>query len=634
MTLRSRLTWLLFMVIAIFFVTFFAYSVTSVSNTQPPLYGYAVVALVCVIFFSFGIHTLLVRPLEGIATALLTRKADLLQEALNAPKEVANIARATEEFFRQSALLDQYKNAIDEALIVSKTDTRGIITHVNDAFCRLSGYSAAELIGKNHNIVRHPNTPPETFRELWETIKCGQTWRGVITSRSKSGKEFTVDTTILPLRLENGEIGEYIAIRSDIIPLMDQWKIIQEQSTDQLTGLPNRQKLLRDLNAPVPHVMCMLNIDRFREINETYGFEFGDRTLAQIGQTLRNLIPVEVSLYRLNGDQFALLHSMPDEKLNMANLANALIAFFATHDIIVDDTALEIAIRISMARDSSNLIMAAEFAQSCAREMGKSFVDYNTDPGVQQLIARSAEATAILKYAMETNGIQVFGQKILSLAEPDKLKVECLMRIEGPNNVLHSPFNLLEHAKKARTYDRFSQMMIRKLFAFLETITEGEFSLNLSSEDIQDEETMSLLYALLAKHYGRKTTLVFEIVESTQIRFTSQLFAFVETVRGLGCKIAIDDFGSGYSNFDTIIKLRPDYLKIDGSLVRHIDHDDRSEATVRTIVAFAKQLNIEVVAEFVHSEAVLEKGLAMGIDYFQGFHLHQPEPIAKCVGNT
>ncbi|MDN5068531.1 sensor domain-containing diguanylate cyclase [Aliarcobacter butzleri] len=183
-------------------------------------------------------------------------------------------------------LLNEYKNAIDESSIVSKANNKGIITFVNDRFCEISGYKKEELIGKSHNIIRHPSMTKEFFKDMWNTLLNKEIFRGIITNKSKKGKTYYVDSTIIPIIDNDNNIIEFIGIRHDITEIFEKEKIIQKQFLDELTSLPNRQKLLNDLKNVINPKIAIINIDDFRNINDFYGFEIGDLLLKKFSDKL------------------------------------------------------------------------------------------------------------------------------------------------------------------------------------------------------------------------------------------------------------------------------------------------------------------------------------------------------------
>ena len=216
-------------------------------------------------------------------------------------------SKDNENLLESLVLLEEYKKALDESSIVSKANKSGIINYVNDKFCETSGYSREELIGENHNIIRHPDTPKELFLELWEKIKNKKVFKGIIKNKKKNGQSYYVDSTVIPILDKNNNIIEYIAIRNDITSLFEKDKLIYEQFTDELTFLPNRQKLLNDLKKLINPKLAIINIDRFKDINNSYGIEIGDKILKSVANKLLTFKSTNFNVYRISGDIFAFM---------------------------------------------------------------------------------------------------------------------------------------------------------------------------------------------------------------------------------------------------------------------------------------------------------------------------------------
>jgi EAL domain-containing protein (putative c-di-GMP-specific phosphodiesterase class I) len=186
-----------------------------------------------------------------------------------------------------------------------------------------------------------------------------------------------------------------------------------------------------------------------------------------------------------------------------------------------------------------------------------------------------------------------------------------------------SPFFFLDIAKKAKLYTKITKIVIDKSFATFEKLPQYDFSLNITVEDITDEEISTYIFMKL-KAFPHPSKVIFEITESEEIRDYSFVNKFITKIKSFGAKIAIDDFGSGYANFEHIISLNADFIKIDGSLIKNIDKDKDSEIITEAIIAFSKKLGSKTVVEFVHNEEVYKKVKSMGADFSQGFHLGEP----------
>ncbi|MCT7506915.1 bifunctional diguanylate cyclase/phosphodiesterase [Aliarcobacter cryaerophilus] len=527
----------------------------------------------------------------------------------------------------------EYKKAIDESSIVSKTDKNGLITFVNKKFCEISGYEEDELIGKSHNIVRHPSMTKEFFNNLWKTITNKEIFKGVIVNKKKNGLVYYVDTTIIPILDENKNIEEFIAIRHDITKVYEQKKLIEEQFIDELTLLPNRQKLLKDLKDSKIQKIAMININSFRDINNFYGFEAGDLVLKKFSQILLDKISTNINLdlYRVANDVFAICTKNKDNLKEIRDICTNIIEYFSLHPILINNNSFYLSISIGVARNckdsavQNNLLSKAEYALRIAkkRDISILFLDENIE--LYNKLKENKKLIEELKNALISNNLLIYGQKLINNISK-KEKYEILMRVKLEDGSILTPYSFLKEAKKAKLYLGMTRMLVKKACEYFKG-KDIDFNLNLTLEDIKDQYTMDFIVNAMEKTNTAKQ-ITFEIVESEGIESFTEVSNFIKKAKKLGCKIAIDDFGTGYSNFEYIIKLDVDYIKIDGSLIKNINTDNNLYLTVQTIVGFAKALKIKTVAEFVHNEEVLNCVKNLDIDYSQGFFIDEPKELA------
>ncbi len=527
----------------------------------------------------------------------------------------------------------EYKKAIDESSIVSKTDKNGLITFVNKKFCEISGYEEDELIGKSHNIVRHPSMTKEFFNNLWKTITNKEIFKGVIVNKKKNGLVYYVDTTIIPILDENKNIEEFIAIRHDITKVYEQKKLIEEQFIDELTLLPNRQKLLKDFKDNKIQKIAMLNINSFRDINNFYGFEAGDLVLKKFSQILLDKISknINLDLYRVANDVFAICTKNKDNLEEIRDICTNIIEHFSLNPILINNNSFYLSISIGVARNckdsavQNNLLSKAEYALRMAkkRDISILFLDENIE--LYNKLKENKKLIEELKNALISNNLLIYGQKLINNISK-KEKYEILMRVKLEDGSILTPYSFLKEAKKAKLYLGMTRMLVKKACEYFKG-KDIDFNLNLTLEDIKDQYTMDFIVNTMEKTNTAKQ-ITFEIVESEGIESFTEVSNFIKKAKKLGCKIAIDDFGTGYSNFEYIIKLDVDYIKIDGSLIKNINIDNNLYLTVQTIVGFAKALKIKTVAEFVHNEEVLNCVKNLDIDYSQGFFIDEPKELA------
>ena len=524
-----------------------------------------------------------------------------------------------------------YKKAIDESSIVSKTDKKGFITFVNSKFCETSGYEKDELIGKDHKIIRHPSMSKEFFAQMWETILDKKIFKGVIANKRKDGSIYYVDTTIIPILDENKDIVEFISIRHNITKIYEQNKLIEEQFIDELTLLPNRQKLLRDLKDNKITKIAIININSFRDINNFYGFETGDLVLKKFSQILLDKIYENIELYRVANDIFAICTKNKENLEDIRKICTNIIEHISLNPILINNNSFYLSISIGVARnckDSSlqnNLLSKAEYALRIAKKQNISILFLDENIELYNKLKENKKLIEELKNALISNNLLIYGQKIINNFSK-KEKYEILMRIKLEDGSILTPYSFLKEAKKAKLYLGMTRMLVKKACEYFKG-KDIEFNLNLTLEDIKDQYTMDFIVHTIEKTNTAKQ-ITFEIVESEGIESFTEVSNFIKKAKKLGCKIAIDDFGTGYSNFEYIIKLDVDYIKIDGSLIKNINSDNNLYLTVQTIVGFAKALKIKTVAEFVHNEDVLNCVQILDIDYSQGFFIDEPKELA------
>jgi len=244
----------------------------------------------------------------------------------------------------------------------------------------------------------------------------------------------------------------------------------------------------------------------------------------------------------------------------------------------------------------------------------------------QQLIGE----VLLLKQALKHQTIEPYVQPITDILTGEITKFECLMRIVNPKNgEVFSVYPFLEIAKNIKLYEGLMTLMIKRSFEVFHTLP-WTFSINLGYEDIADEQFKEFLYDQI-ESFPNPQHIIFEILESDFIEDFNIVFDFVSTIREYGCQIAIDDFGAGYSNIENILKLKPDYLKIDASLIRKIDTSDTAFTVVKNVANMAKELHIQTIAEHIHKEEILDIVKSLQIDFAQGYYTGRPFPASELL---
>ncbi len=546
-----------------------------------------------------------------------------IKKLLEALSEICANLSSKAVLARESNLLLEYKSAVDASNIVSKTDVNGIITYVNKAFCDTSGYSQQELLGKPQNIVRHPNMPKSVFKEMWETILNKQIFKGVVENRRKDGSSYFVDATIVPILDVDGSIVEFLGIRHDITEFINNK---QKLFTNSLTGLSNRYKLSSDLSVTEGGYLAVINIDSFKIINDFYGNDIGDLILQELAKRLSKIFTQRgFALYKLSSDEYAIFcekcaNNFEDEIQSGVHMA-------CSDSIECGDIEIVVSVSIGVASGREGLLEKANMALGFAKKNKKQLAIYNEDMLIGKNYEKNLTVSKTLRAAIDGDWLVPYFQPIVNALTGETEKYETLVRIVKPDGEVLSPFVFLDVAKATRLYPNITRAVISKAFEVFKNRQES-FSVNLSVEDILDNETRSFIMGMLGS-YNIANRVIFEILESEGIENYEEVSEFLCAAKKLGVQIAIDDFGTGYSNFEHLAKLNVDIIKIDGSLIKNIDTNKNSEIITETIVSFAKKLGMKSVAEFVHSKEVYDKIKNIGVDYAQGYHLGQPAPMSS-----
>ena len=378
---------------------------------------------------------------------------------------------------------------------------------------------------------------------------------------------------------------------------------------DSLTNLPNRNKLFKNIKEF--ESLIILDLENFSDINDVFGFDFGDDLLKNFAKYLKENYDF---VYRIGNDEFAIATK---EKINEDFIKKLLENKFEFYGIKVDFI-------LGASNYKKRLYETAEMALKIAlKNPNKRYILY--DENIYQQQKNKIYNINLLKEALERENIIPYYQCIVN-QKGEVTKYEALMRIKIDNEI-KSPFYFMDLIKEARLYNDFSKIMIKKVFKDLEKL-DKKVSINLSYDDLADEEMRNFIFNLINEKNAKR--IVFEILESESLLNFDLVKSFIEKVSKKGVEIAIDDFGSGYSNFVRVLDLNPNIIKIDASLVKNINND-KYKKMIELIVNFAKNYGLKVVAEFVSDKEKFEILKQLSVDEYQGFYFCEPEPLENIL---
>lgn len=406
-------------------------------------------------------------------------------------------------------------------------------------------------------------------------------------------------------------------------------KILKNQLlVDTVTGLLNEKSLRIDISTMDNPKLILIDIDYFRKMSEYYSLKTIDKVIDHVKNALlkytKEYNQYNMKLYRTDTSQFALLENAPIDTERYEELAIKLSDRLKGVRIKDDNFSsyLEFNCTIGFSLENENVYETAVTALRRAREKEKDYLCYFRVLGEEEAFREQIKGSDFIKKALESDKVIPFFQPIFD-KEGHVVKHECLVRIIDENDNIVSPYMFLATSKRIKRYSQIEKVLIKKSLDVIQG-TNQIVSINLSTRDMIDSEVKNYIINELAKR-NIANQIILEIVEDESMDSLDRVTNFIDKVKSMGAKIAIDDFGSGYSNFSYMLSLKPDFVKIDGTLIKNIDTDFISHSIVSSIILFTKRLGIKTIAEFVHSKDVFETCKEMGIDEFQGFYLGEPK---------
>ena len=404
---------------------------------------------------------------------------------------------------------------------------------------------------------------------------------------------------------------------------------LQDLYKDSLTHLPNRNKIVTDEKLFDKMSLILIDIDDFSILNELYGDKNGDKILVAFSQKIKEFFKEDFNIYRVGADQFAVIDK--DLKYSVKDLKNMcenLIKNVNDNGILIDnDTQILFSITIAIAQtNDKKTYEAALRALNYAKQKFIQLMVY--DPKLHDThkdYEFNMQWIKKLRSGLNDGHFKAFFQPIVDTKTKKPFKYEALIRYIDDNGEVVSPGVFLPIAKKAKLFSGIIKVMVKECFNFVKE-KKKNVSINLSFEDLRNPDTLEYILEQLENHKDYAKYISFELLETEEIKDFALVRDFIDKAHLYGCKIGVDDFGAGYSNFNMLEELNVDFIKIDGSLIKKIDIDENQEIIVDTIVSFSKKTGIKTVAEFVSSETIFEKIASLGIDLAQGFYFGKPIP--------
>ena len=533
-----------------------------------------------------------------------------------------------------------YNNS-SEAMIVQ--DHQGKIITVNAAFTAITGYQPQEVLNKDISLLQCEYCDKSQYEQLAQAVSDVGRWQGELCLKSKQGGEYMVWFTINTIYDQQGEVFRRVALFSDITDKKQAEQIIWKQANyDPLTGLPNRRMLLEYLSSEMLRIdrdeshfaLMFLDLDFFKEVNDTLGHDMGDLLLQETAKRLKGCIRELDMCARLGGDEFTVVLSGIDFPGGVERVAQCILQRISEPYNLGDETAyISASIGITMYPDDATsiegLLKHADQAMYAAKEQGRNRFHYFT-PSMQEFARYRMALIKDLRHAISHKEFELYYQPIIDMNSGDIYKVEALIRWNHASRGMVSPSEFISVAEETGLINDIGNWVFekaahqsaewRKQFG-----TEIQISINKSPVQFRDDgDTFSDWLTLLQHLELSSNAICVEITEGwlldASMGVTEKLLAY----RDAGIQVSLDDFGTGYSSLAYLKKFDIDYLKIDQSFTRNLETDTDGVALCEAIIVMAHKLGIKVIAEGVETEFQRDFLAKAGCDYAQGYLFARP----------
>lgn len=549
----------------------------------------------------------------------------------------------TSDIIKLSSVVEQ----TDDIVVIS--DPHGIIEYVNPAFEKITGYLPDEILGKKTGFIKSGRHDDSFYKKLWKTIKEGNSFREVFINRKKNGDLFYEEKTITPLKDKKGEIQNYVSTGKDISDRMEIQDRLHHMAThDALTDLPNRLMVNDRLEHAIQKVersdvkiaVIFIDLDRFKQVNDSLGHAAGDSLLQVIAVKLKSHIRKGDTLARFGGDEFVVLiedfNQIEDVTAVLYKMLKAVVepVLISGYEII-SSASIGVTIFPDDTDNVDALLKNADVAMYRAKDKGgNNFQFYTQDMSVQA--DERMELQHGLNHALERDEFKLYYQPRINVQTGRVVGMEALLRWEHPTKGLLAPSIFIPVLEETSKIIEVGHWIFRQSCAFNAAIERKglgplRVSVNLSTRQFHDEQLLQCIEDICTKNNFDTFNLEVEITESLLIENVDTAVEILDGLHEAGIHIAIDDFGTGYSSMSYLKRLPIDLLKIDKSFVNDIPDDKDDVAIVSAIVALGKTMGMSLVAEGVETEEQLQFFREVEQCEIQGFYISKPLPEEEFV---
>lgn len=566
----------------------------------------------------------------------------------------ASMLRLQERQRRQQAeaKIQQLSQVVEQnahAILITDTDFR--IEYVNRAFTVLTGYLPQEILYKKPTILRSRYTDEDTYDDINRTLKAGREWSGQIRNQRKDGSLYWSLQSITPIKNEDGEVTHFVSTAEDNTDLHDAQQTIEQLAFyDPLTNLPNRRLLSDRLQQALEHAqrypdkmvaVMVFDLDNFKTVNDSLGHLYGDELLKHVAGIFQSQVRSEDTVSRQGGDEFTIVLAGMRQIEKIAEIADSILQKLSqpinlSGQQVVIGTSIGIAVYPNDAQSYDELLRNADMAMYYAKDEGKNNFQFFM-PAMNKQAHNRLLLENKLRNAIEQQHFQLFYQPQIDLKTGDIIGTEALIRWFDPEQGMISPAEFIPLAEDTGLIGQIGDWVIETACREMKDLQDKGFpktkvAINVSAFQFRHGDHLAeVIVNSLAKSQFPAELLALELTESILIDDTKETLRILNAMRDLNITLAIDDFGTGYSSLSYLKQFPIDVLKIDQSFIRDITTDNSDKAIVSAIIAMARQLEIDVLAEGVETiehQAFLQ---SQGCDYVQGYLYCRPIPADELL---
>ena len=564
--------------------------------------------------------------------------AGLPPEAVGCCTDVTEKKRAE----LQLQLLSRATEQSPASLLI--TDTEGRIEYVNPTFTSKTGYSLAEIQGQNPRFLKSGLQEPDLYKNLWETINRGQVWQAEIRNRKKNGDCYWVRATITPIRDEAGRITHFVRTAEDVTEQKTAQETINHLAHfDTLTGLPNQNRFSQIFASVLPEAqrqrelaaVLLLELDQFGQINRTFGHEMGNLLLKSVVSRLQRCLGENAVLARLHSNYFGILWSqLTSEQTVITGAKQILELFQQPFNIQFREFFITPSIGIAQfpydGTAAATLLKNADAALFRARQQGGNNYQFYAPVMSERAKEHMAFETS-LRRALERNEFHLHFQPQMDVPAGRMVGVEALLRWQHPLLGKVSPDQFIPLAEKTGLIIPIGEWVIRAACEQSQAWRRAglgplRMAINLSPRQFRQPDLVQKVARIVGETGQDPRLLDLEITESALMESVEQTVQTLLALKALGIRICIDDFGTGYSSLSYLKRFPIDVLKIDRSFIMGLPEDGDDAAIINAILAMARNLQLEVIAEGVETEKQMAYLLAQQCIGMQGYHFSSPLP--------